>query len=203
MPPGTPPLKGLEAVQGFARQEFALQHRYAMVLHTYEPHPHVHMLLKATSEQGRRLNIRKATLRQWRSEFARHLRQLGVPANATERAVRGEVRTARKDAIYRATLRAESTHMRERAASVARELANGGLGVERGKTKLVETRTEVRHGWLIVSDLLTREGQPALSVQVRRFADQMPLPLTDREWMAAKLSERTREPRDKERTHVR
>ena len=47
MPPGTPPRKVLEAVQGFAREEFALQHRYAMVLHTDEPHPHVHLVLKA------------------------------------------------------------------------------------------------------------------------------------------------------------
>src|ERR1700733_527683 len=47
MPPGTPSRKVLEAVRNFAREEFALQHRYCMVLHTDEPHPHVHMLLKA------------------------------------------------------------------------------------------------------------------------------------------------------------
>src|SRR5580658_6850454 len=93
MPPGTPSTKVLEAVRNFAREEFALQHRYCLVLHTDEPHPHVHMLLKATSEQGRRLNIRKATLRLWRSEFASHLRALSLPANATERAVRGLIRT--------------------------------------------------------------------------------------------------------------
>src|SRR5580698_10370129 len=108
MPPGTPPLKVLEAVKRFAREEFALQRRYAMVLHTDEPHPHVHVLLKATSEQGRRLNIRKATLRHWRSEFARHLRELGVPANATERYVRGETGRLMPDGIYRASLRGDS-----------------------------------------------------------------------------------------------
>jgi len=91
MPPGTPPKKVLEAVKDFAREEFALKHRYAMVLHTDEPHPHVHVVVKAVSEQGVRLNIRKATLRGWRKEFARHLRAHGVEANATERAVRGNV----------------------------------------------------------------------------------------------------------------
>ena len=60
MPAGTPPKKVLEAVKDFAREEFALKHRYAMVLHTDEPHPHVHMVVKAVSEQGVRLNIRKA-----------------------------------------------------------------------------------------------------------------------------------------------
>lgn len=93
MPSGTPPQKVLSAVRNFAREEFYRQHRYALVLHTDEPHPHVHLVLKAVSEQGTRLNIRKATLRHWRAQFARHLRLLGVAANATERAVRGESRS--------------------------------------------------------------------------------------------------------------
>jgi hypothetical protein len=84
MPAGTPAKKVLEAVKDFAREEFALEHRYAMVLHTDEPHPHVHMVLKAVSERGVRLNIRRATLREWRKEFARHLRARGVDANATD-----------------------------------------------------------------------------------------------------------------------
>jgi type IV secretory pathway VirD2 relaxase len=88
MPAGTPPEKVLTAVRNFAREEFWGQHRYALALHTDEPHPHVHLVLKAVSEQGVRLNIKKATLRHWRSEFARNLRMLGVEANATERAIR-------------------------------------------------------------------------------------------------------------------
>ncbi|MBK9665028.1 MAG: relaxase/mobilization nuclease domain-containing protein [Gammaproteobacteria bacterium] len=105
MPPGTPPQKVLSAVRNFAREEFHGQHRYAMVLHTDEPHPHVHLVLKAVSEQGVRLNIKKATLRHWRSQFASHLRGLGVAANATERAVRRRDQGAKKNGIYRARLR--------------------------------------------------------------------------------------------------
>jgi hypothetical protein len=56
-----------------------------MTLHTDEPHPHVHVVLKAVSEQGRRLNIKKATLQEWRAKFAAHLREQGVAANATPR----------------------------------------------------------------------------------------------------------------------
>ena len=97
MPPGTPADKVLAAVRNFAREQFAFQHRYAFVLHTDEAHPHVHLVLKAVSEQGVRLNIKKATLRHWRSEVAKNLRLLGVPASATERAVRGESRKAKKD----------------------------------------------------------------------------------------------------------
>src|SRR3984957_21092195 len=101
MPAGTPPDKVLGAVKNFAREEFGLKHRYAMVLHTDEPHPHVHVVVKAVSKQGQRLHIRKATLREWRREFARRLREQGVAANATERAVRGESRESKPDGIYR------------------------------------------------------------------------------------------------------
>jgi hypothetical protein len=90
MPPGTNPEKVLSAVQNLCREEFALKHRYAMALHTDDAHPHVHVVLKARSEQGKRLNISKAHLKEWRVKFADHLRAQGVAANATPRAFRGQ-----------------------------------------------------------------------------------------------------------------
>ncbi len=125
MPPGTPATGVLDAARNFACQEFALKHRYALVLHTDEPHPHVHLVVKAVSEQGARLNIRKETLREWRREFARHLRDQGIAANATERAVRGETRIRPIDAVYRLSvqLRGDSTRTRARVETVASELA--------------------------------------------------------------------------------
>ena len=198
MPAGTPPDKVLAAVKNFAREEFGLKHRYAMVLHTDEPHPHVHMVVKAVSEQGVRLHIRKATLREWRSDFARHLRELGVAANATPRYVRGETGLRKPDGIYRASLRGESTYMRERAEAVAQELANGRLRIEPGKANLVDTRNEVRRAWLAVGDILIRQRQPELAASVRRFSDEMPPPQTEKEHLAAGLVARTREARARE-----
>jgi len=195
MPVGTPPDKVLAAVKNFAREEFGLKHRYAMVLHTDEPHPHVHVVVKAMSEQGARLHIRKATLREWRRGFARHLRALGVAANATDRSVRGEIRSAKHDAIYRAEQRGESRHTRARAQAVAAELLNGSLRVEAGKARLLETRREVERGWLAVSDILVAEGRPELAAQARRFSAQMPPPWTDRESIAETLRRNTREAR--------
>jgi hypothetical protein len=121
MPKRTPPEKVLRAVQAFGREKFALKHRYAMALHVDQGHPHVHMVVKAVSEQGSRLYVRPHTLREWRRDFAQYLRDLGVEANATERAVRGANRTTKRDGIYRAMLRGQSTHMRARAEVVARE----------------------------------------------------------------------------------
>jgi hypothetical protein len=195
MPAGTPPEKVLAAVQNFAREEFALKHRYAMVLHTDEPHPHVHLLLKAVSEQGERLHIRKATLRAWRQEFARHLRALGVPANATERAVRGNPDSPKLDGIYRAERRGESHRTRARVHAVAGELRNGRLHTEPGKARLAQTREAVQRGWQAVSELLMAEGRPELAAEVTRFAAQMPPPRTDREQIADALRKHFREVR--------
>ena len=192
MPAGTPPDKVLAAVKNFAREEFALKHRYAMVLHTDEPHPHVHMVIKAMSEQGVRLNIRKSTLREWRREFARHLRALGIAANATDRGVRGESRSTKRDGIYRAGQRGESRHTRVRAEAVAAELLKGDLRIETSKTRLLQTRREVERGWWAVSDILIAEGQHELAAQVRRFSAQMRRPLTDRETIAEALRRHTR-----------
>jgi hypothetical protein len=190
MPPGTPPEKVLDAVKNFAREEFALKHRYAMVLHTDEPHPHVHMVVKAMSEQGVRLNIRKATLRHWRSEFARHLRALGVEANATERAVRGEPLSNKLDGIYRAAERGDSRHMRDRVSLVAEELLRGDLRVEPGKTRMLETRKEIERGWLALSDIVEHQGQRQLAAHLREFVQKMRSPLSEKERIAQGLLQR-------------
>jgi hypothetical protein len=55
MPAETPPERLLKAAQGFARDEFALQHQYAMALHTDQEHPHVHLVVRAMGNNGRRL----------------------------------------------------------------------------------------------------------------------------------------------------
>jgi hypothetical protein len=104
MPSGTPPDKLLAAVRRFAQQQFADRHRYALALHTDEPHPHVHMVLKAFTEGWEnRLNISKPMLHQWRMEFAHLLIAQGIPAKATRRSarrlralIRGPVWSARR-----------------------------------------------------------------------------------------------------------
>lgn len=194
MPAGTPSEKVLAAVKNFATEEFGLKHRYAMVIHTDEPHPHVHMVVKAVSEQDVRLHIRKANLREWRREFARHLRAQGVAANATERAVRGETRIRKTDGIYRATLRGDSTHTRACAEGLTSELLKGNLRIEPGKSKLLDTRREVQRGWRVISDILLAQGHPELAAQVRHFLDKMPPPRTDRELVGRELRWRLREP---------
>jgi hypothetical protein len=198
MPAGTPPDKLLAAVRHFAQEKFALQHRYAMVLHTDHDHPHVHLVLKAMGEDGVRLNIRKATLREWRRDFAAALRMHGVAANATERAVRGAIRSQKSDGIYRAMRRGESTHFEQRALAAAREVRSGRPDPGPGKDKLLSTRRDVEHGWRAVGNLLERDGHAKLALQVKRFVDRMLPPRTEREWIAGELLDHARN-----RLHVR
>jgi hypothetical protein len=195
MPAGTPAAGVFEASRAFAREQFALKHRYALVLHTDEPHPHVHLVVKAMSEQGRRMNIRKETLREWRRQFASQLRAHGISANATERAVRGVTKPQKPDAIYRAMRAGRSTHIRERATSVAVALRAGAMQTEPSKAQMLNTRRSVLRGWLGVRETLRADGKEGLASELEQFLMRMPQPLTEREWLAQALLERARQPK--------
>src|ERR1700683_2533732 len=187
MPAGTPPDKVLAAVKNFAREEFALKHRYAMVLHTDEPHPHVHVLVKALSEQGERLNIRKTTLRCWRREFARNLRALGVAANATERAVRGKSRPPKRDGIYRAMERGHSTWWQERVATLSQADWKTRVAEWESKETLLHTRKAVQSGWIAAATLLDRTTSGHLGDHVLQFLGRMVPPRTENELLRSDL----------------
>jgi hypothetical protein len=74
----------------------------------------------------------------------------------------------------------------------------GKLQVESGKAKLIRTRQGVRRGWQAVSDVLTRQGHSEIAAQVKRYVEQMPKPLTEKEYIATKLLEHAREPKTPE-----
>jgi len=207
MPGRTPAEAVLEAARKFARENFALQYRYAMVLHTDQAHPHVHLVVKAEHEYepGKRLYIRKATLRQWREDFAACLRELGVAANATPAAVRGKNRTRKHDPIHqrlkslaeydrlpaqekaRRGTPVESTFMRSKVEAVASELKRGRLEPEAGKATLMQTRRRVEEQWLAAAATLHAQGEADLVSEVEAFVRAMPVVRTEKEQIAAGL----------------
>ena len=130
--------------------------------------------------------------RGWRTEFARHLREQGVAANATERAARGVTKPQKLDGIHRAAMRGASTHWRQRAEAVARELASGRVRPEPGRNRLFATRREVARGWSEIADSLIVQDQVELALAVRHFAARMPPPLSEKRWIAQKLREQSR-----------
>lgn len=163
MPPGTAPDSVLRATRAFCREEFALKHRYAMALHTDEPHPHVHVFVKAMSESGRRLDIRKSTLRAWRESFAEQLRELGGPAHASSRRERGISAPRLSDGRYRSL---------QRGASI---VVKGELAKPSSET-VMEQRERSRGlvaGWTAVGNQLYKQGQDQLAHDVIRFARRL------------------------------
>jgi hypothetical protein len=111
MPRGTDPLTLQKAAREFARIEFA-DHRYVMVLHDHQAHPHVHLSVKADSNHGKRLNPRKTDLHRWRETFAERLREWGIDAEATRQASRGEYRN--RDELWRIKAREQGRLRKER-----------------------------------------------------------------------------------------
>ena len=198
MPAGTPPNGLLRAARTFARETFGAKHRYAVVLHTDEPHPHVHMVVKAVSEEGVRLNIRKATLREWRREFARHLRAQGISANATDRAVRGTARPKLSDGMYRALQRGASSRISEHSSAPGIERTRAAEAS--GRESLLHTRAEVERGWRAVAEILDRQGQRNLAWHVKRFTEALPAVRTDQELSRDVRTSREPRPRQHELT---
>jgi hypothetical protein len=189
MPCPTPPEKVLAAAKHFAQEKFTLQYRYAMVLHTDQPNPHVHMVVKAESDLGHRLHIDKPMLRQWREDFAQALREQGVEANATPLFVRGRNKGKTPDAIYRAEQRGESRALRDRVTSIAQELAQSRTIRDPARTRLLASRKVLVASWTKIADTLDTQGEIALAGDVRFFARNLPRVLTDRERLASQFIE--------------
>jgi hypothetical protein len=202
MPAGTSPEKLLVASRNFAREEFALKHRYLMVLHTDQDHPHVHLVVRAVSEEGKRLNIRKATLRGWRREFAAQLRAQGIAANATERAVRGQVRPPMRDGVYRTAQRADSRRVRQRLELIGRQPGGANGDGDPGSATLEETRRKVVEAWGVVSTQMLISGHP-MADSVWAFLGRMPKPQTEQAVLKNKVVRqlvKDRHPKRDERT---
>ena len=134
MPQGTDPLTLQRAAREFARIELA-GHTYVMVLHDHQANPHVHLSVKAESQEGRRLNPRKADLHRWRETFAEQLRELGIDAEASRQVTRGVYRN--QDVLWR--IKAE----REGRLRVRRPEAKGGTAARLSRDAAREAWTRI------------------------------------------------------------
>lgn len=184
MPSPTPPEKVLRAARAFAREKFAGQHRYALVMHTDQQNPHVHLVVKAEDNFGRKLHIDKPMLRAWREDFARLMREQGIAANATPRFVRGQNKRKAKWGGFRAQRHGTSTALRERVKDIAHELVQTGTILDPVGARLIETRKAIVASWMKTADVLDAQGEVVLAGDVRYFASRLPPALTDKEQLA-------------------
>jgi type IV secretory pathway VirD2 relaxase len=196
MPAGTDPFALRDAAAAFASRAFGERFEYVFALHTDEPHPHVHLTVRALGRSGERLNPKKADLDVWRQMFAEALRARGVEAEATPRRARGVTRKAERTPIRK---------IRERAAAGEGPLGRvqrAGLGdaavtaVRRDvspqawELKLVERQRRIRALYLAQARLLQGSESAedrALGKAVAAFVQDMPAPDTQRLALARAL----------------
>jgi len=202
MPASTDPQAVFNAARDLAKHEFAKNHEYIMVLHTFEtdpspnpsPNPHVHLVVKSVGFDGRRLNPRKADLQRWRELFAERLRDQGVEAEATPRMARGVVKKATKQPLHHAEKRNQRTRRMESAVKeVANEVAGRKVPAERPWEAAIRSKQElVRSTWADAAKSL--EGSPdasdkLLAERIRTFVSKMPAIKTRRDEISSLLRE--------------
>jgi hypothetical protein len=191
MPADTDPHKMLDAVSAVAREHFS-GHQYVMVLHTSQTdpadnppaHPHVHLILRAEDENGRRMHIRKTNLRVWREQFATELRVRGIQANATSRSERGEsmksigaaewhIQKRYQEGVVQGKLTGPSRAKAARFAQAAQELQDGVIAPRPWEIAMAARRRDVLRK---LSDNVTRlrqEGDHTLADEVEGFMNGM------------------------------
>src|SRR4029079_7285836 len=85
---------------------------------------------------------------------------------------------------YRAQRRGASTALRDKVASVVKELKATGTIRDPARKKLIETRKAVVDSWMRAADMLDRQGETSLAGDVRYFVKHLPPVLTERERIA-------------------
>lgn len=205
MPAGTDPYALRDAARAFAQRAFGERFEWAMALHTDEPHPHVHLTVRALGTDGARLNPKKADLQAWRALFAEALRDRGVEAEATPRRARGVSRKAERGPLRRirqrfaagvgAMARVERSAWRAAAA----DLAGGPAAARDWDAALSARQARVRALYLGQARLLQGAERPedrALGQALEAFVRGMPAPETRGQAYARRLREaaRAREP---------
>jgi hypothetical protein len=192
MPKGTDPLKVLQGVRQLAALEFA-KHERILVLHdpATDPskhrgkNPHVHVLLKALSTDGRRLQVDKADLFHFRQAFAEQMRALGVEANASSRLERAVLKRPESLASIKMWKRLVDEHGSIDAAKArmrrARELPDLTLPPAANVKQAFDL---VRSGYLDAIGKLSqsqREEHLKAALVLRHYVEQFPILRSTRE----------------------
>ncbi|EKL9720638.1 relaxase/mobilization nuclease domain-containing protein [Escherichia coli] len=199
MPPGTDRASVKNAARAFAAELFG-NHQYVFAAHDDEKHPHVHLAVKAVDLDGVRLNPRKADLQHWRETFAEKLREQGIEANATPRKVRGIVQKAEKQAVRQMERRGMTPRTKaSRRAEAMREAAGGPARRNPAQDRISAARKETQQGYGQVARALAKgDGEDKqLALQIVRFVQQMPPPITQHEAMVQALRSQEQQARKK------
>ena len=117
-PKGTDPESLKSTVRELTKEVFA-KNGYSYVFGMHEnnldnpdepDHPHIHVIVKAINEKGRRLNVRKRDLQYLRERFAVIAKKYGIELNATTRASRAQTKKAKTQEQLHSEKRGDYSH---------------------------------------------------------------------------------------------
>lgn len=197
MPPGVPHKPVFEAAADFAQGSFT-KNAWLLARHDDEAHPHVHISVRAQSDDGLQFHPGPAEFRQMRERFAQNLRDHGIEAEAAPRWARGKAIKAQDRQVYlmerdfREGLGPEP-HYAAKDAAEAFQIARGRDAFERPwEQRLKERHREVRKAYLSIAEALERLGSiedRTLAGQLRGFVERMQPPLTRRELLVREAAD--------------
>jgi len=196
MPAGTDAIRLRDAARDFAAAEFEERFDYVLVLHTDQPHPHVHLTVRALGEKGDRLNPKKADLERWRQAFAEALRDRGVEAEATPRRARGVTRKPDRAAVRRIHDRYAKGQgsigrvAAEKLKSAAQVAFGEGPQMNIWDERIARRQQVIRRTYLAQAKLLQTSDDPddrRFGLALENFVRGMPPPDTARLAMAREL----------------
>lgn len=217
MPDTTDPRDVRLAARAFAKELFASNHEYVMVLHhpgndKMAKQPHVHLDVKCLGFNGKRLNPRKADLQEWREVYADKLDELGINAVASPRRSRGVVKKAEK-AVIRHIEKGDKTHPPRTPKIVAlktAEIVSELKAENNGQDVLLKPWDEaikkrwhsVRNAYLAAANEVERDNQTVsgeklapednkiFAANLRAFAASMQPIVTERDAIKAALRQK-------------
>lgn len=191
-PGGTPATAVLSAARAFAVQHLD-NHPWALAIHQDTKYAHAHLVYRAESHDGKRINRNKQTLRDWRMSWAGLLREQGVKVNATLAAARAQQsRTAKADpAISHILQRQErSTVVAAQTAKALQELATSTpTPPDPAKATLVQIRSATMLQWAGVQRKLEAEGHNELAAKVGKFVHRFEPVKTEKDRIKEKVRE--------------
>ena len=178
MPTGTSASAVHQAARAFAKAEFS-NHRYAMVLHTHQANPHVHLSVRAEGRDGQRLNPRKADLYRWRESFAQQLRELGIEAEASPQITRGGNRRTERLWQRKASDAGREVSLRQGHGGrhTGGHRAGHRAGQRHDQPKLTRSRHEAAQAWCEIAKALASSDDiddRRLSAAIVGYARHLP-----------------------------
>ena len=115
------------------------------------------------------------------------MREQGIAANATPRAIRGENKKIPSGEAFQSAAYGRSTALHDRVIGIAKELSHSGTVVDPARKRLIETRKSLVSAWMKAAEVLDAQGEIILAGDVRYFVNHLPPVLTDRQRLAAQF----------------